>query len=227
MDADLYNQKGEKTGSVKLNATFFEVPFNSDLIHQAQVRQHSNARLGLAHAKTRGNVKGSTRKPFRQKGTGNARRGSNKSAQLRGGGIIFGPLNTRNWTKDMPRKQRRKALFSALSEKARNKQVIALDGYKAETPKTKDFAKMIEKLPVERNVLIVIPQKDEIVQKSSSNIANSKTILVNYLNISDLIKYEKVLFLKEAFSKLEEVFGSTSQAKAESAKVETKEKATK
>lgn len=206
IEVDLYNQKGDKTGTVKLNAEIFEVDFNEDLIHQAHVRQLSNNRRALAHAKTRGEVKGATKKPFRQKGTGNARQGSRKSAQMRGGGVIFGPQNIRNWTKDMPKKQRRKALFSALSEKARNKQVIALEDYVSETPKTKEFVAMISKLPVERDVLVVMPGKNEAVQLSSQNAANVKSILVNYLNIADLIKYEKVLFMKEAFSKLEELF---------------------
>lgn len=125
---------------------------------------------------------------------------------MRGGGSVFGPSNDRNFSKDMPKKQRRKALFSALSEKARQNQVIALEGYETKEPNTKAFAAMLKKLPIERNVLVVLPEKDKTIQKSSSNITNAKTILANYLNIHDLQKYRKVLLFKSAIAKLEEVF---------------------
>lgn len=206
MKVELYNHKGEKTGTVELNNQVFGVEFNKDLVHQAHVRQMANARLALAHTKTRHFVNRSTKKPFKQKGTGNARQGSTKSAQMRGGGIIFGPLNDRNFTQDMPKKQRRKALFCALSEKARAEQVIALESYPTEEKKTKNFVELIKKLPVQRNVLVVMPEHNVGLELSAKNVPTVKTILVNYLNIADLIKYEKVLFVQEAFSKLEELF---------------------
>jgi len=206
MKVDLYKQSGEKSGSLELPKEIFEVEYNEELIHQALVRQLANKRVAIAHTKTRGEVRGGGRKPFRQKGTGNARQGSTRSPNLRGGGVIFGPRNNRNFSKDMPKKQRRKALFSALSEKARNNEVIGLESYDAKEPKTKDFATMLGKLPVERNALVVIPEKNIVIQKSSSNVANAKTILASYLNIHDLQKYKKVIFLKDSISKLEEVF---------------------
>jgi large subunit ribosomal protein L4 len=208
MKADLYTQTGEKKGQVELKKEFFEVPFNQDLIHQALVRQHANARKAIAHTKTRGEVRGGGRKPFRQKGTGSARQGTRRSPLNKGGGVVFGPRNTRNFTVDMPKKQRRKALLSALSVKAKDNEIFALEGYDAKEAKTKLFAQMIAKLPVERNVLVVLPEKNEIIQKSSANIPNVKTILVNYLNIADLQKYRKVMFLTEALKKMEEVFSS-------------------
>lgn len=206
MKVDLYTQSGTKSGSLELPKEIFEVPFNKDLVHQALVRQLANSRSPIAHVKTRGEVSGGGRKPFRQKGTGNARQGTIRAPHMRGGGAVFGPRNTRNFSKDMPKKQRRKALFSALSEKARQGEIIGLEEYKAEAPKTKDFAALLKKLPVERNALVVLPGKDESVQKSASNLPNVKTILANYLNIHDLQKYRTIVIMKDAVKKLEETF---------------------
>ncbi len=206
MKVDLYKQSGEKNGSLDLPKEIFEIPLNEDLIHQALLRQLANKRVAIAHTKTRGEVRGGGRKPFRQKGTGNARQGSTRSPNLRGGGVVFGPRNNRNFEKDMPKKQRRKALFSALSEKARNNEVIGLEAYESKEIKSKDFAAMLKNLKIDRNALIVIPEKNEVIQKSSSNLANAKTILANYINIHDLQKYKKVIILKESVSKMEEVF---------------------
>lgn len=206
MKVDLYKQTGEKSGTLDLPKEIFEVPFNKDLVHQALVRQLANARRGTAHTKVREDVRGGGRKPFRQKGTGNARQGTIRAPHMKGGAIVFGPRNNRNFVKDMPKKQRRKALFCALSEKARGKQVIALEGYEAKEPKTKDFAEMLKKLPIERNVLVVLPGKEEIVQKSSKNIANAKTISINYLNIQDLQRFHTVLFFKDSVEKLKETY---------------------
>lgn len=202
MKIDLYKQTGEKSGTLELPKEIFETRFNKDLIHQALVRQLSNGRVAIAHTKTRGDVRGGGRKPFRQKGTGNARQGTIRAPQMKGGGIVFGPNKNRNFEKDMPKKQRRKALFSALSVKAKNGEILALEGYEAKEAKTNDFAKMLKKLPIERNVLVVIPEKNTIVQKSSANIPFVKTILVNYINIQDLQKYQKVLLFKAAIEKL-------------------------
>ncbi len=206
MDIDLYTQSGTKNGTVSLPKEIFEVPFKKDLIHQALIRQLSNQRRSTAHAKKRGEVRGGGRKPYAQKGTGRARQGSIRSPQWRGGGVVFGPRNVKNYYKDMPKTQRRAALFSALSEKAREDGIIALEGFNATAPKTKTFAELLKKLPIDRDVLIVIPGKDVIVQKSSSNIPNAKTILVNYMNIKDLQKFKKVLFFKDSIDKLKEVF---------------------
>lgn len=212
MKADLYTQTGEKKGTIELPKEIFEVPFNGDLIHQALVRQLANTRVSTAHTKNRGEVRGGGRKPFRQKGTGNARQGSIRAPNLHKGGVAFGPRKEANYHKDMPKKQRRKALFSALSEKARNHEIIALEKYETKTPKTKTFNSLLKKLPIEKDVLIVIPAKDTTLQKSSRNIAHTKTILVNYLNIQDLQRHQKVLFLKDAIEKMKEVFLSAKKA---------------
>jgi len=206
MKIDLYTQQGEKNGQVELPAEIFEVPFNKDLVHQALMRQLSNRRVAIAHTKTKGEVRGGGRKPFRQKGTGNARQGSIRSPHMRGGGVVFGPRSNRNFVKDMPKKQRRRALFSALSEKARQEEVIALEEYKAEKPNTKEFATMIGKLPIDRNVLVVIDSKNEIIQKSASNLPNVKVILAGYVNIHDLQRHKRVLITKAGIEKLSEIF---------------------
>jgi large subunit ribosomal protein L4 len=206
MKVDVYNQKGEKAGQAELPKTIFEVAYNEDLIHQALVRQLANRRLATAKVKTRGEIRGGGRKPFKQKGTGNARQGTIRAPHMRGGGVVFGPSNNRNFTKQMPKKQRRKALFSALSEKARKKEVLVLDKYDVKAPKTKDFAAMIAKMPVERNALVVIAEKDLNLTKSAANIPNVKTVLANYINIHDLQKYRTVILLQDAVKKLEETF---------------------
>ena len=203
MKLDLYSQTGEKSGQVEVSDAYFDAPYNRDLIHQALLRQLTNARSPIAHTLTKDEVRGGGRKPYAQKSTGNARQGSTRNPQWKGGGVAFGPRNVRNYTVAMPKKQRRAALFSALTVKAQNNQIFALDKYDTKEIKTKLFAQMIEKLPVEKDLLVVIPEKNRIVQKSSKNIPFVKTILVNYLNIADLQKYEKVMFLKESFEKME------------------------
>lgn len=202
----LYNQNGDKQKDVKVSDQIFGAPFNQDLIHQALVRQLSNARLGvIAHTKTRSEVRGGGRKPFRQKGTGRARQGSIRDPHQIGGGVAHGPRNNRNFKKNMPKKQRRLALFSAISAKCEENKIMALDKYEGEM-KTKPFQQMIQKLPIEKDVLIVLPEKNEVIEKSSRNIPKVKTLLVNYLNIADLQKYDSVLFLEPALKKIEEVF---------------------
>ena len=206
MKLDLYTQTGEKKGQIEASKRIFEAKINNDLMHQALVMQLANRRNPYAHTKTKSEVRGGGRKPYSQKSTGNARQGSTRNPQWKGGGVSFGPRKERNYTVMMPKKQRRAALFSALSLKAKNNEIFALDQFEAKEAKTKVFAQMITKLPVEKDVLVVIPAKNESVQKCSRNIPFVKTILVNYLNIADLQKYNKVMFLKEALSEIEKVF---------------------
>ncbi len=203
----LYNQNGEKQGDVTVSDKVFGVTFHKDLIHQALVRQLANARVAsIAHTKTKAEVRGGGAKPFRQKGTGRARQGSIRNPHYVGGGVAFGPRNARNFKKEMPKKQRRTALFSALSAKLKDDQIFAIEEYKTDAPKTKAFVEMLQKLPVSDDVLVVLPKKDETLQKSARNVPFAKTILVNYLNIADLQKYRHVMFLKDAIAKLEKTY---------------------
>ncbi len=208
----LYNQKGEKTGDVTASDKIFGEKFHKDLIHQALVRQLSNARSGtVAHTKTKGEVRGGGRKPFRQKGTGNARQGSIRNPHYIGGGVAFGPRNVKNYTKDMPKKQRRLALFSALSVKFGENMIFALEDYKVDQPKTKQFVEMLHKLPVDNDVLVVLADKNDTITRSSKNVPFVKTVRVNYLNIADLQKYKHVMFLKDALAKMEQIFLSEAK----------------
>lgn len=203
----LYNQLGEKKGEIQVTDTIFSAKFNEDLIHQALVRQLANARVAeITHTKTKSEVRGGGRKPYAQKGTGQARQGSIRNPHFKGGGVSFGPRNNRNYKQMMPKKQRRLALFSALSHKLENNKVIALDKYEADGAKTKKFMEMLHKLPIEKDVLILIPEKNDLVQKSSRNIPFVKTMLVNYLNIRDLQRFDEVVFFEKALKKMEEIF---------------------
>lgn len=228
LHVDLYNQTGEKKGTVNVSEQIFGVKFNKDLVHQGLVRQMANARLGMiAHTLTKSEVRGGGRKPFRQKGTGNARQGSIRNPHYPGGGIAFGPRNNRNYSKTMPKKQRRLALFSALSAKLTEGKIIALDTYTEKAVKTKNFMLMLQKLPIEKDVLVVVPTKNDAIQKSGRNLPYVKTILVNYLNIADLQKYDHLLFLEEALTKLEEIYLSTPEVKTEAAPKKARKATTK
>lgn len=206
MKIDLYTQKGEKKGTVDASDAIFKAPVHEELVRLALIRQMSNARQPIAHTKTRGEVRGGGKKPWRQKGTGRARFGSSRNPIWVGGGVAFGPRNTRNFEKNMTKKARQQALFSVLSQKTEDGEIFALDSYKTDTPKTKEFAALVSKLPTGRSILVVMDKKNEGLEKAASNLPNVKTILVNYLNPHDLLKYEKVMFLEAAFKKAEELF---------------------
>jgi large subunit ribosomal protein L4 len=203
----IYNQEGKKTHEVDAPAAIFDVKFNRDLVQQALVRQMANRRLGMiAHTKTKGEIAIGKKKPFRQKGTGNARQGATNNPHQIGGGVAFGPRNNRNYKQDMPKKQRRLALFSALSQKLREEKVIGLDKYDNAEIKTKTLSLALAKLPAAKDLLLVLPAKNLTLTKSAGNLPHVKTILVNYLNIADLQKYDTVVFLEEAIGKMSNIF---------------------
>jgi large subunit ribosomal protein L4 len=206
MNIDIYNQKGDKVSSKELPTAIFEVEFKGELVHQALVRQLANARKPVAHTQTKGEVSGGGRKPFRQKGTGNARQGSITNPHFIGGGVAFGPRNNRNFELDMPRKQRRKALFMALSAKATDSKIFGLESYDDKEAKTKNLHALVAKLPVNRNVLFVLPEVNEVITRAARNLPYAKLIYVNYLNIHDLVKYESVCFVGDAIEKAEQIF---------------------
>lgn len=206
MKLDLYNQQGEKTGTVDAPKEFFEVKFKGGLVHEALLRQLSNGRNAIAHTKTKAEVRGGGRKPYAQKGTGRARQGSIRNPHYIGGGVAFGPRNNASFEKRMPKQMRRLAVFGALSKKADSKEVIVLDSFKTEKPSAKTFAALIKKLPVKQDALVVLGSKNANLEMSARNVKNVKTILVNYLNIQDLIKYGEVVFLKDALDTMGKVF---------------------
>lgn len=206
MKLDLYQQSGEKKGTVDVSDKIFAAPINDELMRLALIRQLSNARQANAHVKTRSEVRGGGKKPWRQKGTGRARFGSSRNPIWRHGGVAFGPRNNRNYEKQMPKQARRNALFSALSQKTADQNIFALDQFQAEVPKTKDFVTLLKKLPMNRSLLVVLAAKDASLEKSASNLPNVKTILVDFLNLHDLLKYEKVMFMESALKRAEELF---------------------
>lgn len=210
MKADLYASNGSKKGTVDLPKTIFGIEANMGLMHDALVRQWGNARKNIVGTKTKTQVAGGGRKPWRQKGTGRARQGSIRSAQWRGGGVIFGPTNDRNFETRMPKKMRRKALFSALSVKANDKAIIALEAFDSKEPKTKLFAELLGKLGCDRRTLVVIAGSDPIIKKSTDNLEFVKTITAQYLNIQDIMTADRIVFLQDAIGKTEEIFAKQS-----------------
>lgn len=211
MKVDVYAPTGTKKGTVDLPPTLFEATINQGLMHQALVRQQSNRRTPVAHVKSRGEVRGSTRKLFSQKGTGRARRGSVRSPLLRGGGKAFGPRRDVNFSKDMPRSMRRVALRSCLSLQAKHKRILGLEGYPEEI-KTKNVIDLLAKLPVDlgRKIVFVLPKAHTQLALSVRNIPNVKTIQAAYLNPEDVLSAHHLIFFVDALKKAEEVFGAES-----------------
>mgnify|MGYP001610974351 CR=1 FL=1 len=198
MKTELYNQKGEKKGEMTLPKDIFEIEINEGLVHRYLIYQQANERTSIAHVKTKGEVRGGGRKPWAQKHTGRARQGSIRNPHWRGGGVAFGPKKWENYEKAMPKRARRLALFSILSAKARDGKIIGLDKFELESPKTKDFANLMEKMKIVRNVLVVLNKSEEILKKSARNHANAKPILSSYMNPADLLKYDNLLITESA-----------------------------
>jgi large subunit ribosomal protein L4 len=204
MKVDIYNMQGERVGQQELPAALFEAPINVDLMHQAYVRQMANARLGTHETKTRHEVSGGGRKPWKQKGTGRARQGSIRAAQWVGGGRIHTP-HPRSYDQRMPLKMRRAALRSALSVKASEASIVLVDDLALSEPKTKIMAQALNKLVGQATALILIPEKTagyDLVIRSTSNIADAKALMAAYLNVRDLMGYDKVVLPVKALDVL-------------------------
>ncbi len=195
MKVDVYNLKGEKTDSIELPEDIFAAAINVDLMHQAYQRQMANARLGTHNTKRRGEVRGGGAKPWRQKGTGRARRGSMNSAQSVGGGRIHTP-KPRSYFQDMPKKMRRAALRSALTVVANDQKIIMVDSFEMKNSKTSELSKALKALAGDKRALVLVPDKSEKSEnliKSGRNLAEAKLLNANYLNIRDLLSFEKVI----------------------------------
>lgn len=206
MKVDVLNMKGEKVKTAELPAAIFEAPIKPDLMHQALVRQLANARLGTHKTKTRGEVAGGGRKPWRQKGTGRARSGGTRAAQWVGGGKIHTP-QPRDYSLKMPRKMRQAALRSALSVKAAGKEIVVLDEMKMEAPKTKEMALVLKNLVGDASVLILLAETDAIVELASRNLPDAKALRANYLNIRDLLRFDRVIMPLNALGVIEGYLG--------------------
>lgn len=200
--------KGKKINEMELPASLFEAPVNIDLMHQAYVRQASNARLGTHETKARGDVSGGGRKPWRQKGTGRARQGSTRAAQWVGGGKIHTP-HMRSYAQKMPRKMRRAAVRSALSVKASEDAIILVDKFEMKAPKTKEFATSVNKIAGNKSTLLVLADKESNMNVflSAENVDNVKVLLAKYLNIRDLLSYDQLVFDLSAIEVMESYLG--------------------
>ena len=199
----ILNLKGEKIDSIKLNKEIFGIEPNNKVLYDAIILSRASLRQGTHSTKTRAEVSGGGRKPWRQKGTGHARQGSIRAVQWRGGGIAFGPV-PRDYSKKMNRKERRLALKSALATKVSD--MIIVDDIKLATPKTKEMLSLLKNLNLDSNkVLVIVKELDENIILASINIENVILIDSNEINVLDLIAAEKVLITKEAINQIEEV----------------------
>ena len=207
MKVDVYNEKGEVSGSTVLPKEIFQVPMNSDLVHQVLVSQMSNMRQNSAHSKNRAEVRGGGKKPWRQKGTGRARHGSIRSPIWKGGGVTFGPRNERNFERDIPKKVRRKALFMVLSEKAKNNLLVVMDSFSMEKPKTKEMNDLIKKLPLSKaSRLVAYSDGNSKIYLASRNIKKTMAERASDLNVVDLLNYKYLLISKDGIKEIENTF---------------------
>lgn len=200
----VYNMNGEQTGEVELSSEIFGIPVHRQALHDAVVMQLAGLRQGTHDTKTRGEVRGGGRKPWRQKGTGRARHGTIRSPIWRGGGIVFGP-HPREYGYSIPKKVRRLALKSALSSKVEAGSIVVLDELKFANPKTKDMVNVLSKLNVNSKALVVTADGDEIVTRSARNIPGIKPLAVKGLNVYDLLAHATLVITRDAVLRVEEV----------------------
>jgi large subunit ribosomal protein L4 len=206
MIVPVYNARGEEVGEVELRSDVFEASVNVPLMHQAVMRQLANARQGTHKAKSRGEVNRTKAKWYRQKGTGRARHGSRNANLFVGGGVAHGP-NPHKYVKKMPRKMRHAALRAALSAKAMENQIVVLDALEIELPKTKKVVAVLDDLGLSQSVLILLPERNESVEKSARNLPCVKTLQASYINVRDLLKYDYVLMPLGALQVIESMLG--------------------
>ena len=200
----VYNMEGAQVGTIELSDSIFAVPVNEHLVHQAVVAQLANKRQGTQKAKTRSEVRGGGRKPWRQKGTGHARQGSIRAPQWTGGGVVFAPT-PRDYSFKMNKKEKRIALKSALTSRVNEGKLIVVDELKFNAPKTKEFAKVMANLKAEK-ALVVLSENDANTVKSAKNIPTVKTALTNTINVYDILKYDTLVVEKAAVATIEEVY---------------------
>ena len=200
----VYNMEGNAVGEIELNDAVFGVEINEHLVHMAVVQQLANDRQGTQKAKTRGEVSGGGRKPWRQKGTGHARPGSNRATQRKGGGVVFAPT-PREYSFKLNKKEKRAALKSALTSRVNEKKFYVIDELTMDAPKTKVFDAVLKALNLNK-ALVVLDEIDDNVILSARNIPDVKTAQVNSINVFDILKYDSMLITKSAVEAIEEVY---------------------
>ena len=203
-NVSVYNMEGKEVGTIELNDAVFGVEVNEHLVHMAVVNQLANNRQGTQKAKTRSEVSGGGRKPWRQKGTGHARQGSTRSPQWAGGGVVFAPV-PRDYTLKMNKKEKRAALKSALTSRVQENKLIVVDELKFDSIKTKAMASVLKNLNVNK-ALVVLNDNDTNVVMSAKNIPDVKTAQTNTINVFDILKYNTVVLTKDAVATIEEVY---------------------
>ena len=203
-NVSVYNMEGKEVGTLELNDAVFGVEVNEHLVHLAVVRQLANKRQGTQKAKTRSEVSGGGRKPWRQKGTGHARQGSTRAPQWTGGGVVFAPV-PRDYSFKMNKKEKRAALKSALTSRVQANKLIVLDQLTMDAPKTKAMQNVLNSLNVNK-ALVVTKENNANVVLSARNIPSVKTALVNTINVYDVMKYNTVVLTKDAVAAIEEVY---------------------
>ena len=202
---NVLNIQGQNVGEIELSDAVFGVEVNKYALHQVVVAQLANKRQGTQSAKTRAEVRGGGRKPWRQKGTGRARQGSIRAVQWIGGGVAFAP-KPRSYRYTLPKKVRRLAMKSALTSKVQANEMIVLDALTMDAPKTKEFATILNNVNAAKKALVVMAEKNENVIKSAANIPNVETALVNTINVYDILKYDSFIITTDAVKKVEEVY---------------------
>ena len=203
-NVSVFNMEGKEVGTLELNDAVFAAPINEHLVHMAVVQQLANKRQGTQSAKTRSEVSGGGKKPWRQKGTGHARQGSTRSPQWTGGGVVFAP-KPRDYSFKMNKKEKTAAIKSVLTSKVNDSKLVVLDELKLEAIKTKEVVAILKNLNVEK-ALIVTADKDENVVISARNIPTVRTAFTNTINVYDMLKYDTVVVTKDAVAKIEEVY---------------------
>ena len=203
-NVSVYNMEGKEVGTIELNDAVFGAPINEHLVHMAVVQQLANNRQGTQKAKTRSEVSGGGRKPWRQKGTGHARQGSTRAPQWTGGGVVFAPV-PRDYSFKINKKEKRAALRSALTSRVVDGKLIVVDELKFDEIKTKKFKAVMDNLKVNK-ALVVLADNDEKVVMSARNIPTVKTTQVNTINVYDILKGDTLILTKDAVAKIEEVY---------------------
>ena len=201
----VYNMEGKEVGTIELNDSVFGVEVNEHLVHMAVVQQLANKRQGTQKAKTRSEVSGGGRKPWRQKGTGHARQGSTRAPQWTGGGVVFAPV-PRDYSFKLNRKEKQAALKSVLTDKVANNNLIVVDELKFDEIKTKKFQAVLNNLNVTKKALVVLNDNDANVMLSARNIPTVKTSLTNTINVYDILNANKLVVTKDAVKTIEEVY---------------------
>ncbi len=209
MQVPVLDMSGKQVKTIDVPADIFEAKINKGLMHQAYVRQMANARLGTHKVKRRGEVNLTTKKMYRQKGTGRARHGAESATQFVGGGRPMGP-RPRDYTLDMPKKMRRAAIRSVLSALMADGQLVFIDRFALDTPKTKEAKRVLGLVAGENSTLVLIAASNDNVQRSVNNLESAKTLLASYLNIRDLLQYDKVIVPLDALDVIKRIWGRAS-----------------